>query len=241
MLNSWLRFGRSTLDPEMLRRVFSAAAHRLSSTSDAIGLRRDLGVPLAAPAAAIDITVRAIAERDLPLILDSNAPGLSGEEKWLRAARRRLLDAGFGTCFVAVTADGQPCYMQWLFGSRDNDHIQRYFGGTFPRLAADEALLESAFTPEAFRGKRIMPSAMARIAEKAADIGARSVITFVGVDNIASLKGCARAGFHPYARCSQRWRFFRCRTDFTPYQGDDGIAAEAMARPGVPHAPATPN
>ena len=234
---SWLRFGRSALSPQMLRRAVAALAHRLNSTSDALGLRRDLSVPLEAPVAAMDITVRPIVERDVPLILDSGAPGLSDEERWLRTARRRLLDAGFGTCFVAVTADGQPCYMQWLFSSRDNDRIQQYFGGTFPRLGSDEALLESAFTPEAFRGKRIMPAAMARIAEKAAGIGARSVITFVGVDNIASLKGCARAGFHPYAHCSQNWRFFRCRTIFRPYDGDGAAAADtaAIGRHGVPN------
>lgn len=238
MLASWLRFGRSTLDPEMLRRAFHAAAHRLNSTSDAIGLRRDLSVPLEAPAAAIDISVRAITERDVPIIFDSSAHGLSGDEKWLRAARRRLFDAGFGTCFVAVTSDDQPCYTQWLFGSRDNDKIRHYFGGVFPKLAEDEALLESAFTPEAFRGKRIMPAAMARIAEKAADIGARSVITFVGVDNIPSLKGCARAGFLPYARCSQNWRLFRCRTAFKP---NDGAATgpEAIEQQGKTYTSAT--
>ena len=42
-----------------------------------------------------------------------------------------------------------------------------------------------------------MSAAMALIAERAADIGARHVLTFVGLDNIASLKGCQRAGFNP--------------------------------------------
>jgi RimJ/RimL family protein N-acetyltransferase len=233
-MKSWLRFARSALDPHMLRRTFSAAVHRLKSSSEAIGLRRDLSVPIEAPAAAFDISVRPIAERDLPLILDPAAPGLSDEERWLRAARRRLLDAGFGTCFVAVTADDRPCYTQWLFSSRDNDRIREYFGGAFPNLPANEALLESAFTPEAFRGKRIMQAAMARIAEKAAGIGARTVITFVGVDNIASLRGCARAGFHPYARCSQNWRFFACRTVFRPYEDSAAADAALAAGHGVP-------
>lgn len=196
----------------MLQWVVAAAIHRFSSESAAIGLRRDLSIPIERPDAAIKISIRQITDRDIPLILDANAVGLSGEEKWLRTARRRLLDAQFGTCFVAVTADDYPCYMQWLFSHRDNGSIKSYFGGLFPELAEDEALLESAFTPESFRGKRIMPAAMARIAEKASDLNARSVITFVGVDNTPSLKGCARAGFQPYANVTQKWRLFRCRT-----------------------------
>ncbi len=42
-----------------------------------------------------------------------------------------------------------------------------------------------------------MSAAMALIAERATDIGARHVLTFVGDINIASLKGCQRAGFNP--------------------------------------------
>ena len=38
---------------------------------------------------------------------------------------------------------------------------------------------------------------MALIAERGGDIGAREVITFVNLENIPSLKGCQRAGFHP--------------------------------------------
>jgi hypothetical protein len=40
-------------------------------------------------------------------------------------------------------------------------------------LSPDEALLEGAFTPESHRGQGIMPQAMASIAEKAKDLGAR--------------------------------------------------------------------
>jgi RimJ/RimL family protein N-acetyltransferase len=43
-----------------------------------------------------------------------------------------------------------------------------------------------------------MAAAMAQIAERARDFGARKVLTFVATDNIASLKGCQRAGFHPH-------------------------------------------
>jgi RimJ/RimL family protein N-acetyltransferase len=57
--------------------------------------------------------------------------------------------------------------------------------------------MKNAYTPPAYRGLGIMSVAMALIAERASEIGAQEVFTFVGVDNIASLKGCQRAGFHP--------------------------------------------
>jgi hypothetical protein len=229
MLASWARFARSALNPEVLRRSWRAFLNRLNSSWDAVGLRRDLAVPLAAPAAAIEIRVRPIETRDVAAILDVSDPRLSNEEKWQRVVRRHLLDAGFGTCFVAVTENEKPCYLQWLFTSRDNEKIRSYFSGLFPTLAGDEALLEGAFTPEEFRGKRIMQAAMAQIAEKGASLGARSVITFVGFDNVASLKGCARAGFFPYVRRSQIWRFFRCRTVFGPYEDPRSGALASVA------------
>ena len=218
MFTSWVHFAHSALNHEVLRRSWRAFLNRLHSSWDAVELRRDLNVPLAAPAAAIALRIRPIEPRDIPSILEIVDPQLSSEEKWERVRRRRLLDANFGTCFVAVTDGDRPCYMQWLFTNRDNEKIRSYFSGLFPELASDEALLEGAFTPEAFRGKRIMQAAMAQIAEKGAGLGARSVITFVGLDNIASLKGCARAGFFPYARRSQIWRLFRCRTVTSPYE-----------------------
>nr|CAD6619098.1 N-acetyltransferase [Rhizobium sp. Khangiran2] len=67
--------------------------------------------------------------------------------------------------------------------------------GGFPRLDEDTALLENAYTPPSHRGLGIMSAAMALIAERAASFGARYVLTFVGTDNVASLKGCQRAGF----------------------------------------------
>jgi len=235
MFASWIRFGLTALNPEVLRRSWTALLNRLNSSWDAVGLRRDLAAPLDVPAAAIAIKVRPIEARDVAAILDVTDPKLSNEEKWQRVVRRHLLDASFGTCFVAVTENDKPCYMQWLFTSRDNDKIRNYFSGLFPELAGDEALLEGAFTPEAFRGKRIMQAAMAQIAEKGASLGARSVITFVGFDNIASLKGCARAGFFPYVRRSQIWRLFRCRTVFSSYEEPtSGAPVPAALDPSTP-------
>jgi GNAT superfamily N-acetyltransferase len=168
----------------------------LHSKSMRYGLRRDLGVPLENPNAKIPIEVRQASDADLRTLLS-----LDGTQEYhdrLEIAwRRAFADKGAKRCFVAIDQrDGTPCYMQWLFNAADNDFIEQL--GGFPRLQNNEALLENAYTPPKYRGLGIMSAAMARIAERARDIGASHVITFVDESNIPSLKGCQRAGFNPH-------------------------------------------
>lgn len=167
------------------------------------GLRRDLATPHAAPPARIPIHVRPLAESDLPVLLPEDASHLEPGERLQMAWRRRFLAKVTGDCFVAVDErHGTPCYMQWLLGPSQNGLIASL--GGFPPLAADEALLENAFTPVGHRGLGIMPAAMALIAERASQFGARHVLTFVDEGNIASLKGCQRAGFFPHIVSTRR-------------------------------------
>lgn len=198
------------------RDLMEALHHRWKSDLTSFGLRRDLTVPFVAPKANIPITVRPLEERDAARILDVESPEVTEEGREERMTRLQLLEAGVATCYVAVTATDEPCYMQWLIGPEQNDLVQSYFKGIFPRLEPGEALLEGAFTPEAYRGKRIMPCAMAEIANRAEGIGARWVVTFVTHDNIPSLKGCQRSGFVPYLTREEKWRAFRHRVTFTP-------------------------
>jgi RimJ/RimL family protein N-acetyltransferase len=100
--------------------------------------------------------------------------------------------------------------------------MREFFNNVFPHLEPDEMLLEGAYTPEKFRGKGIMPCAMAQISERAADRGARWVVTFVTEDNIPSLKGCDRAGFTPYIRRSVRWNGLRKKVDFGELRVEGG-------------------
>ena len=168
----------------------------LYATMTRYGLNRDLAVPLANPQAKIPIAVRRLEPRDVAALLSYDAAAASAQERAEVAVRRAFLAKGAHNGFVAIDQrNGAPCYVQWLFGARDNAFVARLKG--FPVLAPHQALLENAYTPPAWRGFGIMSAAMALIAERAADIGARHVLTFVGLDNIASLKGCQRAGFNP--------------------------------------------
>jgi len=188
----------------------------LYSDSASVGLRRDLRAPCLAPGAQRPFQVRPLTPGDELAWLDVREPGLSDEQVYARLGQARLLRSGIQTCHVAVEPDGTACYMQWLILSNQNDQVRAFFGNLYPRLAPDEALLEGAYTPEAYRGQGIMAAAMAQIAERAGEFGARWVVTFVDESNVASLKGCARAGFVPFLRRHEAFRLFRRRVSFTP-------------------------
>lgn len=197
------------------RQMLRSAGVRLNSFSPSLGLSRDLTVPHAAPPAKIPVEVRPLrAGEELGfLALDDT---IDGHAAVTILQQRRLLESGVGTCWIAVEPDGTPAYMQFLLFPRDNDGAKRLWGDLFPRLRPGECLLEGAYTPEAYRGKGIMAHAMSRIADAAAEQGARSAVTFVADDNIASLKGCKKAGFAPYTHRFEIWRLNRRRIVHQP-------------------------
>jgi len=163
------------------------------------GLRRDLSIPHPIPKARIPIAIRELHESDLPHLFPVDTSSLPYEEQLEIASRRAHLLHNIPTCYVAIDLRNQiPCFAQWLMGPEHNEAIADFFDGRFPRLRSDEALLENAYTPLAYRGKGIMPAAMAMIAERASEMGRRYVLTFVSRDNTPSIKGCTMAGFRPF-------------------------------------------
>lgn len=187
------------------------------------GLRRDLAVAIEHPSAKIPISVRPMTAADLEVLLPADTASLAPQDRIEVAWRTRFAEKfGLDGGHVAVDErSGQPCYMQWLLGPERNEAIARL--KSFPLLAVGEALLENAYTPARHRGLGIMSAAMARIAERAAGIGAQHVLTFVGKDNPASLKGCRRAGFAPYlVHTRQDVLFGLLRSDrFEPMADED--------------------
>lgn len=184
-----------------------AVGYRMYSDSTSLGLRRDLTIPFTGPTAKIPFTVRPLASTDDLSALDP-APGLSADERLWRLVQLRLLRSGLRVCCVAIAPEGKPCYMQWVIPPSENARLRAVFGNLYPSLGPDEALLEGAYTLDAYRGKGIMGGAMTLVAERAAEFGARWVITFVDEQNQASVKGCIRAGFAPYLRRRERFRLF---------------------------------
>ncbi|APG28636.1 hypothetical protein A7E78_12745 [Syntrophotalea acetylenivorans] len=207
---------------------------RLYSNERSLCLRRDLDIPFETPAAKLAIEIRPLHETDVGELLDVHDEGIPGKAVKDRVQRKLFLPEKVPVCYVAVTEDGSPAFMQWLMAATENEKIQEYFCGGVPVLNEDEGLLEFGFTLEKYRGLRIMPHAISEIAKKGRDFGAKYIITFVPEKNIPSLKGCKRAGFSPYMVRVARWRWFRRRCQFkmlppgTPFSFDSYPAAEPV-------------
>ena len=185
------------------REILRELAARIHSDDASYVLRRDLSRPLTPrPAAKIPINVRPLEQHDLPQIVAE------------RPRRLPVLQASIPTCYVATAEDGAVCYMQWLVTADQQRRLRPHFKGELAGYNNDTVLLEFAYTFERFRGRGIMAAAMAEIAEQGLPLGARWALTYVKTDNIASLKGCANAGFRPYMIRTETWRGFRLHQTF---------------------------
>jgi GNAT superfamily N-acetyltransferase len=213
--------GAGTKPAELQIRIANRLKLGLYSKLVRYGLSRDLAVAFEKPSAKIPISVRRATDSDLRAVLaigekDTLADKL--EITW----RRAFVERGATGGFVAVDErNNAPCYVQWLFGAADNKFVQEL--GWFPLLKRGEALLENAYTPSQYRGLGIMSAAMAMIAEHAPEVGASEVMTFVDQQNIASLKGCQRAGFYPsmlHRRMTLAFGLLKWN-EFEPFPKDD--------------------
>ncbi len=187
---------------------------RLWSQSISLGLQRDLSMNFETPDAKIKINVRPLKNEDVVDLLDLSAHNTVDPRTI--SNQLGIVKANIPTCYVAETTNGRPVYMQWLIQHHDSKKMRAYFKESFPEINESEALLEGAFTHPAYRGLQIMPMTMSTICEKAAILNVRRVNTFVDITNIASLKGCSRAGFYPYLIREDRWIFFKRSISFHP-------------------------
>jgi hypothetical protein len=171
----------------------------------------DLAVRLRLP--SMNMTMRPIEPRDVPLFTDTSVPGLSGEDLLVRVNARHLIESGIETCYVGVTQDG-PVFMEYLITPDQNKKIGPVFDGLFPRLEPGEALLEFAFTLESHRGLIVMPTAYNLLLEIARERGIRSVISFVPIERRTFIGFYSLIGFAPFGIRDERRRFFRRQVSF---------------------------
>lgn len=119
--------------------------------------------------------------------------------------RKRFFDIGFHNCYIARDAlNDDICYMQWMISWKDENAGSPDFMMRFKRLGQLDVQLEHAYTFEKYRGKKVMPAVMNDLFRIARERGFKRVITYVGADNIASLKGCQKVGFQKYEEI--HWR-----------------------------------
>lgn len=109
--------------------------------------------------------------------------------------RAQLCQAGVGGLHLATDSDGRPIYAQWLIDHGGQSALHGASRGQFPNLAQNETLVEGAYTFVDFRKMGAMAEGMRQLLAKAAVAGAARCYTYVAVDNVPSLRGCANAGF----------------------------------------------
>ena len=175
----------------------------------AIGLRRDLSLTREPPPSRIPISLRPWQEGDLAVLFPEGAGAASDAARDDTLWRHGAVAGGIlrSHCFVLIDGrSGLPCHVQWLTEPGYGDAIRR--AGALPVLAADEGLIENAFTPETHRGLGLMALAMDLIAGRAAAMGMRYLLVYIDADNPASLTGAERAGLMPWSRRTGRqWGF----------------------------------
>lgn len=191
---------------------FKGLPKRIYSQTLSIGLRRDLQREFDTPSAAINLSIRPLQESGVKMLFKEDSSSHKFQE--LIKTRGELTQAPIPHCYMAVTEDNTPCYMQWLIGPQHNHLIQHFLGNSFPFLNQNEALLEGAFISSAFQDKGVVPDAMSQIALEANKMGVRWVLTFVELENTPVLRDCHRSGFSPYIIKKERWLFFYHQVSF---------------------------
>ena len=187
---------------------------RINSTEYTYVLRRDFRKPHEPPKAKIAIQVRELKPKDVDKVFEH------GQRKEVEpdavAYQEKILNSKAPEHYVAVDQEDNPAYIQCLVRSDASDQFKDEFGEYFPDVQPNEILMDGAFMSRAYMGKKIMPEALSRVSESGRDKKTTHAITLVEMDNTASLKGCYRAGFHPYLLREVRWRLFREDITYKP-------------------------
>jgi GNAT superfamily N-acetyltransferase len=182
----------------------------LWSETRVVILRRDLTRPLSRAPLPIAFSIRPYRPEDVRSLFD---PGAADEERE-RAVRERWMRRGMDRCYVATLADDRAVFMQWLCTSADNGALRSNFPSDRLEVEPNTVLLEGAYTPPKFRRLPVMPAAMARIAERGRDFGARYAFVCVEESNRSMLRAAQWAGFAPWRLKRIRRRLLSCSFRF---------------------------
>lgn len=131
---------------------------------------------------------------------------------------------GVSTLYVATDSEGGEIYAQWLIDTETEPRFRRpgiHILEPLPRLAADEVFVEGAYTFARNRRQGAMVDGMHQLLSLARDRGARRCLTYVGIDNVPSLRGCAAVGFVPDHIMVVRWRLGTSRVSSRALEAGD--------------------
>jgi hypothetical protein len=143
----------------------------------------------------------------------------------------RLHEVGVKTLHVARDEHREPVYVQWLITADDRAALDAVAADSWPPLAPDDVLLEFAYTFTPFRGMGVMGDGMGRLLRIAAAHGASIAYTYVTLDNVPSLRGCANVGFVLDHMRESTIRMGRRRSDIRPATDAERAAWENAIAP----------
>ena len=210
---------------EILRKI----RHRIYSDTFYHGLINMLPDVCLPVSSSIPVHLRPLQDADIAVLFNVRTPHLPDTGIAERLYRLLLIKSKIRSCYVAVTAEGNPCAALWLIPATENKKLQDHSNGSFPLLAHDEMLLEGLFTLETYRDKHIMAYCIAQILENAKEAGAKKVLSFVRNENIQSIRSLQRAGFTEYTMKQEKWFFFFRTVTIEPIPGCN-VPAEIFNR-----------
>lgn len=130
-------------------------------------------------------------------------------------ARERLREGNVHTAYVSRDPEGAAMYTQWLITPDTQEALHAFQPGRYRQLESADGLIEGAYTFSQFRGLGLMAASQYQLLAHARERGLQRVWTYVGTDNVPSLKGCARVGFVPHHIRRNHRRLGAMRTEFT--------------------------
>lgn len=172
-----------------------AAARRfLWATVVSFGLRADLDQLPPHPRAKVPLEMEPVDaaafrgfEQELERVGEAGAPQVEDPASMSRQ--------GVAGLYVAHDPGGAPMYAQWLIRCEEQASLHAAVPRLFPHLEEGESLLEGAYTFQGSRRLGAMSDGMHQLLVRSRDAGDARAYTYVGTENIASLRGCANAGF----------------------------------------------
>lgn len=198
---------------ELQRRLYSSACYYV--------IRRDLSLNIEVTPSTLGLSMRRLNPLDIPLLLDIWKPGLSTEGIRERIRIRRMISSGIQTPYVVITKDGRPCHLAWYIDPSENENLLKHFKNRIIPLREGDVLFEFVFTLEEFRGRGIQVWRSLQFTDKAVGEGARWAFGYIKQTNGASLHNARANAFEIYAIRKDQWRFFRCKSQWTPYNKHD--------------------
>lgn len=134
-----------------------------------------------------------ITEHDL-VCIRNELRRLPTEDRREILSRLRFYGKGFTNCYVIRNGD-DIAYMQWIIFPTENQVLAEHVADRFYPLAADQIMIENAFTFPRYRGRGYFLEGTRHLLAMARERGYRNAICYIRKDRIASLNQMTRMGF----------------------------------------------